>query len=63
MRIYLCNLAAVQNYVLNVIYVVPKVSNANIKMENVTNVKLQERVKKMENYLSGMITNTSMSSH
>lgn len=46
MRIYLCNLEAVHNYVLDVIYIVPKVSNANIKMENVTKVKLQERVKK-----------------
>lgn len=42
MRIYLCNLAAVHNYLLNVIYIAPKVFDANIKMENVTKVKLQE---------------------
>lgn len=42
MRIYLCNLAAVHNYLLNVIYIAPKVFDANIKMENVTKIKLQE---------------------
>lgn len=62
MRIYLCNLAALHNYVLNVIFIVPKVSDANIKMESFTKVKLQEGIpeKKKENYLSGRITNTSM---
>lgn len=46
MKIYLCNPAAVHNYVLNVIYILPKVSDANIKMENVSKVKMQEEVKK-----------------
>lgn len=36
MRIYLCNLEAVHNYILNAIYTVPKVPDVNIMMENVT---------------------------
>lgn len=59
MRIYLCNLAAVHNYLLNVIYIAPKVFDANIKMENVTKIKLQE-AGGMENYLPAGITNTSI---
>lgn len=47
MKIYLCNPAAVHNYVLNVIYILAKVSDANIKIENVSKAKLQEEVKKI----------------
>lgn len=35
------------NYVLNVIYILAKVSDANIKTENVSKAKLQEEVKKI----------------
>lgn len=60
MRIYLCNLVAVHNNLLRIIYIVPKVFDANIKMENTTKVKLQEVVVVgMKNYLPGKITNTS----
>lgn len=34
------------NYVLDVIYILPKVSDANIKMENASKVKLQDEVEK-----------------
>lgn len=55
MKIYLCNPAAVHNYALNVIYILPKLSAANIKMENISKVKLQEEVKKkkMQDYQVG----------
>lgn len=53
---------AVHNNLLRIIYIVPKLFDANIKMENVTKVKLQEVVVVvgMKSYLQGKITNTSI---